>query len=150
MRDKFTAGILAGFLAGAICLTFECTLSGVFRLGQCPQIEFAGMVLLLHAPSTLAENAAAFASHLVFCAFMGGIFACFLDLVSSRYHLVKGALFGLVISGTIWAMTFLFRLRPEGISTVVNVLVDSSSAALFGLLLATFYRLFYRRDAGRV
>lgn len=146
MRDKYTAGLLAGFLAGAVCLTLQCILSGVFHLGRCPQKEFAGLVMLMHVPSTPAENALAVGVHLIFCAFMGGIFAYFLELVSSRYDLIKGILFGLITGGAIWAMTFLVRFRPEGVSNVTNALVDCSSAAVFGLTLAILYRHFYRKD----
>lgn len=59
---------------------------------------------------------------------------------------LSGFLAGIGISGATWATTFLFRLRPEHISTAINAFVDFTSAAAYGLGLALLYRVFKRRE----
>lgn len=143
MKDRFTAGLIAGFLAGGVGIIFELILVGVFRFGNLSFLRFAGIMLYLHAPENLTEQIVAALVALLFSSYLGVAFAYFLDLVSDRNYLLKGAVFGLFIAWAIWTATFLFRARPEA-SSPENAVANDLSAGVYGVTLAAVYRLLRR------
>jgi uncharacterized membrane protein YagU involved in acid resistance len=145
MKDKFIAGLIAGFLAGIVSIGFELLLVGLFHFGQPSFLRFSGMMLFTHAPQGLLEQLVATFVHLLFSAYMGSLFAYFLVLVSECYDVVKGAVWGLFITWIIWAVTFLFNLRPEN-SSPTNAIENDLSAIIYGVALALLYRFIHNRS----
>lgn len=147
MSDRFTAGLIAGFLAGIVGFIFELILVGLFHFGDLAFLRFAGVMIYFHAPQNLAEQIVAALVAFLFSSYLGVAYAYFLVAVSDRNDLLKGVVWGLVISFVIWTMTFLFRVRPEA-STPENAVANDLSAAVYGLTLALSYRLLRGKHAG--
>lgn len=139
MKDKLTAGLVAGFLAGIAGVVFEIIVVNLFHFGQPAFLRFAGGMLYTHAPVGLAEQVVATLMHLLFSAYLGGAFAYLLDFTSEMYELVKGVVWALFVTWVIWVATYLFQMRPED-SSIINALENDVSAIVYGLALAMFYR----------
>lgn len=145
LKDRLTAGLLAGFLSGIAGILFELFLAGLLGLGELSFLNFSGGMLFFHTPRNPAEQFVATLVHLLFSAFVGGAFAYFLVLTSHRNDLLKGAIFDIAVTWVIWAVTYLYRMRPEN-PTPINVIENDISAAFEGMAMALFYRIFRPRE----
>jgi hypothetical protein len=146
MHDRFTAGLISGFLAGVAGFIFELVLVGLFHFGDLAFLRFAGIMIYFHAPQNLAEQIVAALVAFLFSSYLGAAYAYFLVAVSDRHDILKGVIWGLIIAFVIWTVTFLFRARPEA-STPENAVANDLSAVVYGLTLALSYRLLRSRPA---
>ena len=148
MKDRFTAGALAGFLAGLTAWLCEEAVVRILKFGETAFVYFGALVIFLHAPETNAEYAVGLLMHLTLSTIGGGVFAYFLTWTSRAFDLIKGVLYSVFLTWAVWAATFLVKTRPFA-STPENSLENYLVAVIYGLLLALFYRHFRPKEVAR-
>lgn len=98
MKDRFTAGALAGFLAGFAAWLGEEAVVYILKFGETAFVHFGALVIFLHGPETTKEYIVGLLMHLTLSTINGGVFAYFLASTSRAFDLVKGVLYSVFLT----------------------------------------------------
>ncbi|EEG79074.1 hypothetical protein [Dethiobacter alkaliphilus] len=137
MKDRFSNGFLAGFLAGIVPVVIN--FSG--RALDLTTIVWSDFIALFIFGSMTTEGAAelvfAVSVLTVFLGVLGGIFARYiLPSLNSQRHLFKGLLFGTTSWILFFSIPYLFQLPDLDEVALKSAMTNFISASLWGLTMA--------------
>ena len=145
MRDRFTNGFIAGFLGGVV-MSILNLISYSLGIAQILYLDWDSVMIFGYRYATPLEAVIGQIGQLFFSAVVGVIFAYLLSVISSRYYLFKGLIFGLLVWFGSYAITLLYKvtpLIPIKPDTVMSNIVTSS---VYGLVLAESLRRLSNRQ----
>jgi uncharacterized membrane protein YagU involved in acid resistance len=140
MKDRLIAGGLAGIIAGLIQYVYGLATQA---LGFTDRSfgQFSEVVLNLHVYEGILGFIIGVLSHMAVALIFGVLFAYIIAKTSSRYYIIKGAMYGLVLwfllsgFGSVLRLPNFTKVPP---TSELDILVG---AVLYGLVLAYTLKL---------
>jgi hypothetical protein len=145
MKDRFTDGFIAGFLGG-VAMSILNLISYFLGIAQILYLDWASVMIFGYRYSTLLEALIGQLGQLFFTATLGVIFAYILPVISSRYYLFKGWVFGLLVWFGSYAITLLYKVTPLIPIKPDTVISNVVTASVYGLVLAESLRRLSNRE----
>ncbi len=99
-------------------------------------IDWAGVMLYGDLPSSHIEGATALVMHLMWAGFLGVVFAFAIPQITSRGHLLKGVVYGVVVGFLTYALPKLFQMPILDKVELPTVLSNLVGGIIWGLTLA--------------
>lgn len=108
-RDRITAGIIAGFIASLVQQIYAWT-AKILGFSNADFADFAGILTLFKNYSGTLASVMEWMTHIAIGILCGVLFAVLFMYVSSRYWIVKGLSYGLVLWAVLLGTGTLFKL----------------------------------------
>ncbi|MFW5972274.1 MAG: hypothetical protein ACOCRL_02180 [Bacillota bacterium] len=134
MKDRFTAGFIAGSLAGIISSSVNFLLM-LFNFGTLRYIDFAGILIYGRKPLNFQEDLFAYIGFIIFSGLLAELFVYLIKFTGNSYYWFKSALFGTGSWFFIYAVSLLFKmpfLRRISFNSSINNFISS---LVYGLLI---------------
>ena len=136
MGDRFIKGLIAGLAGGITMNLWNFFAFYVLKLTEHRLLDWSSVYSMGRPPHNLMETIFMLIAQLSWSAFLGIIFVYLLPLISLRFLLVKGLVFGYISGFIMWSIPTLFQtpfLISMTFGTVVSHAIES---IIFGLTLA--------------
>lgn len=137
IQERVLRGFVAGFLAGLVMMVVDQG-AVFFKLSTLGYDQWASVFSFGHLPHTIWERVLGQGGHVVFCAFMGLVYALLVQ--SESNSLGKGMIWGLFIWLSSYWISVLFKVDQLYPRTIGTVLADFLTALVFGWSLSKAYR----------
>ena len=135
IRDRFTRGFLAGFIAAVVMNIFSF-FSISLNWVEIAFLDWAGVFIFGRQPAGAMEISVSLGGQLFFAAIAGSIFAYLLPLTTSRNYIFKGLVYGLIVWFVSYAVSIMFRV-PELIRFNLDTVTSNAVGSLiYGLVLS--------------
>lgn len=130
--DRAIAGLIAGFV-GAIIMTIWALISVyVLNLANRHFFGWSSILVFGHQPTNFAEILVALVFYLVWTAFLGVIFAFLIPTLTSKAYILKGAIFGFLLSFVFYIFPMFFNIPHLQVNTLDNVVTEMVGGTLWG------------------
>ena len=139
LEDRFIRGFIAGISAGIVMDILEY-LSFILKITELSYWEWASVLIFGYRATALTEVFLALMLQIFFSGVVGILFAYFVPLVTSRYYLMKGALFSIFICFLSNAVIYMFKVTPLAPVKADTVFSNIVTVAIYGLVLAQMLR----------
>jgi uncharacterized membrane protein YagU involved in acid resistance len=143
VKDRFVAGGLAGAFAGLIQYAYGIV-SKASGLTDRQFGQFSESVLNLHVYTGVLGLIIGVLSHMAVSIIFGVLFAYIIQITSSRYYMLKGAMYGLVLWFLLSGFGSVLRLPNFTKIPPLAELDILGGAILYGLVLAYSLKLLER------
>jgi len=130
LKDRFTRGFIAGFVAGSAMSVFSWLSYHVLDWTELRYLDWAAVVLYGRKPITLDEVLFAQLGHLFFAGLVGVGFAFLIPRVTSMNFLLKS----LVYSTFIWFMLYSVAIAYK-MPFLSRISLESASSNLVGAII---------------
>lgn len=140
MNDRFVNGFIAGMLGGILMSVLNIISFYVLGIAELLYLDWAAVLIFGYRYATFLEAVIGQMGQLLFAAAAGVLFAYLLPLISSKYYLFKGWIYGLLIWFGTYAVTTLFKVTPLIPIKADTVLSNIFTASVYGLILAEVLR----------
>ncbi len=140
MNDRFLNGFIAGFLGGIAMSILNLISFYALNITEMLYLDWASVMIFGYRFATPLEAVIGQAGQLIFSGLTGILFAFLLSLVSSRYYLFKGWLYGLTVWFGSYALTTIFKVTPLIPVKPDTVMSNMVTASVYGLVLAESLR----------
>jgi uncharacterized membrane protein YagU involved in acid resistance len=144
VKDRFIAGGLAGIIAGLIQYMYGLV-SKALGFSDREFGQFSESVLNLHVYTGVLGQIIGVLSHMAVSIIFGVLFAYIIQKASSRYYLLKGAMYGLVLWFLLSGFGSVLRLPNFTKIPPLTELDILGGAILYGLVLAYSLKLLERK-----
>lgn len=135
MKDRITAGLIAGITAGIAMNIVDWAGYGL-RLHNERLLNWAAVAIFGRLPGNTTEVIFAQLGQILFAGFMGILFAVVLLKLTSGSYLVKGWVFGVIVWFGLYAISIALTLPHLSTHAFYAVLSHLISASVYGLVLA--------------
>ena len=139
MKDRFINGLLTGLIAGIVINILNFT-AYYLRWSDLRYLDWAGILVFGTKPVLLHEELFALVVQLAFSAFVGVFFAYFYFKFTSRYYLLKGSFFGVILWFFMYASGIALKLPHLTIISFSTAASNFLNAVVFGLVAAETLR----------
>ncbi len=139
MKDRVTAGFIAGVAAG-IVMNIINYISYSINLTQELLLEWAAIMIYGRLPASVPEAIFAQFGQLVFSGFVGIIFAYMMLKLTSGNYLLKGWIYAVILWFTLYAISSLFKIPNLQRHTLETALTTFASGSVYGLMMAEMLR----------
>lgn len=136
IRDRMSHGFISGLIASAFQLAFNLTSYYVFHFAQLRLLDTASELIYGRLPLNAYESILAEIAVFFFGGFLGIGFTYLIQHVNSRYHLIKGWIYGLFVWFAIYSVIALFKMPDFRYPAPYTVTSNIISSSIFGLVLA--------------
>lgn len=140
LQDRLVAGFLAG-VAGGVAMNVYVQIAWFLNATQVRYLDWASVLLYGHRPHGVGDAVFAQIVQIVFAGILGILFAYLIPLITSRYYLFRGFIFGLSVWFLIYSFTLLYGLHVIVPLEVLTAAVDFVGAGIYGLVLAASLHL---------
>ena len=144
IQDRLVAGFLAG-VAGGIVMNTYVQIAWFLNVTQVRYLDWAAVLLYGHRPHGVGDAIFAQIVQIVFTGILGILFAYLIPLITSRYYLFRGFIFGLSVWFLIYSFTLLYDLQGIVPLELLTAAVDFFGAGIYGLVVAAFLHLIDKR-----
>jgi hypothetical protein len=134
MEDRFTRGFTAGAFAGLIINIFDYVAS-ILQITDTRYVDVAAHLIYGRKSDSLIELLIAYFGQLIFSAFLGAVYAYIIIGITSRNHVLKGWLYGIVIWFLVYAIIVLFNVPDISENHFPTTAVNGLLASIYGILL---------------
>lgn len=137
--DRFTRGLVSG-MAGGLVMNAWSFIAFSLNIMHLRYLDWAGVILLGRLPSNVLETLFSLVIHIFWVGGLGVIFAFLLKAVTTRYDLLKGIVYAVLVGFLTHVVPELFRhpyISGTSFDTVVSNFIGG---ALWGLTLAAGLR----------
>ncbi|MBE0466670.1 MAG: hypothetical protein IBX71_05525 [Candidatus Desulforudis sp.] len=145
MKDRLTRGFIAGLLAGIVMNGENYLTFYALNFADLRHLDWAAALVFGHPPTNILETAFAQIVQLFFAGLAGILFAYLVPFVTSRNHLLKGWIYGVLVWWVAYALTIMFRLPGLVTITLETAVSNVIGASLYGLVLAALLRWLEQR-----
>ena len=139
MKDRFVNGLLTGVIAG-IVINLLSFAAYYLHWSTMRYLDWAGIMIFGRKPVTLSEELFAQLVQLAFSAFIGVVFAYLYFEVTSRYYLLKGVFFGVILWFFMYAAGIALKLPHLTVIPFKTSFSNFVGATVFGLVAAETLR----------
>lgn len=146
MNDRFMNGFTAGVLAGMTASLVDLILVSWLKFGSIRFLDFSGVFIYGGKPLNLPEALFAQFGELVWDGFIGILFVYFITDIRSRYLLIKGAVYGLIVWFITYALVILYRVPAFKKIALESAMENAFVSMLYGFVLATAVLYLQRRE----
>ncbi|MCW3489902.1 DUF6789 family protein [Dethiobacter alkaliphilus] len=136
MNDRFVNGFLAGLIGGVVMTVLNLISFYVLGLAQILYLDWASVLIFGYRFATTLEAVIGQIGQLFFAGVVGVLFAYLLAATTSRYYLIKGWVYGLVVWFGSYAITLLYDITPLNPIKPDTVISNMVTASVYGLVLA--------------
>lgn len=145
VEDRFTSGFIAGFIGG-VAMSALNLISYYLGITEILYLDWASVLIHGYRYATLLEAVIGQLGQLFFSAVVGVIFAYLLSVISSRYYLFKGWVYGLTVWFASYVITLLYNVTPLIPIKPDTVMSNIVTASVYGLVLAESFRRLSNRN----
>lgn len=135
IRDRFTRGLIAGFLAWIPTWVFNWS-SFQLKISDLMFLDFAGVLIYGTRVEGALERYFALLVTILFMSFLGAIFPVFLKAVGSENYVLKGMVYSCGIWFFSYAVTLLFKVSELDPMNVMTAISNFLGSAVYGVVLA--------------
>lgn len=136
--DRAMTGLIAGFI-GAIFMTIWSLVSVyVLNLANRHFFGWSSILVFGRQPTSFAETLVALLFYLFWTAFLGVIFAFLIPTITSKAYILKGAVFGFLLSFIFYIFPNFFDIPLLQDTTLGNVVTEMIGGTLWGATTAYF------------
>lgn len=135
MEDRFTAGFLAGGIAGIIQVLLDFLMK-VFHLGKVRLLDYAAVLLYSAKPKFWLDTALAQIAYLSFTCASGVLFAYLIKGVGSKNHLLKGWFFAIISWFAVFAIGTMYKIQLVNKVPWQESVSNFITTSIFGLIMA--------------
>lgn len=146
MGDRFTKGLIAGGIAGALQVLLDF-LFGAFHFGNVRFFDYTAVLIYGQRTTFWWDKIFAQIVYFGFTCFLGIIFTYLILYIGSKYYLFKGWFFATMCWFTVFAIGTMYKIQlldkvpwPEAASNFITT-------SIFGLILAITLKLLSKRPA---
>lgn len=140
LKDRLVAGFLAG-VAGGIVMNIYVQIAWLLNATQVRYLDWAAFLLYGHQPLGIGDAFFAQLVQIVFTGILGILFAYLIPVITSRYYLFRGFIFGLSVWFLIYSFTLLYGLHGIVPLEALTVAIDFVGAGIYGSVLAYILHL---------
>ncbi len=133
--DKTLRGFLAGSVGG-IVMSIWSIISYELGFTTFRYLDWNAVIIYGELPRGLPESIMASLMHLVLCGFLGVVFSFVLPVLSYKLHLLKGALYGMIITYFFYAVPVIFHLPHLSTIDFATHLSNTIGSIVYGIILA--------------
>lgn len=145
MKDRITAGFIAGFTGGIAMNIFDWIVNAFY--GQKEYLySWASVVIYGRIPNNTWEIVFSQIGQLFFTGILGIIFAYYLLKLTSGNYLFKGWIYGIIVWFGIYALSIILRLPTLSTHSAVTVTSHFLGSSLYGLLLGEMLHQLSKRE----
>ena len=140
INDRFTRGMVAGFLAWIPTLVINSA-ARFLNISTLMYLDFAAVMVYGHRPTNTFETYFALAVTLMFMSVLGGVFAYLLKWIGPQSYIMKGWVFGAGVWFSVYAITLLYKAPQLTTVPFKTAIANFAGASIYGIVLA--YILIY-------
>lgn len=138
--DRFTRGIFAGTV-GAVAQNLYIYLAHLLGFTSLHYEDYAEMLIFLKLQKGAFPTVMGLIGHFIWDIFLGIIFVYIIKSSSSRFYLVKGVVYGILIWFFVKVVMTLFRMPIFSSPSTRSTLIFLIGAVFYGLVIAYVLKL---------
>ena len=138
--DRFYRGFAAGIAGGLAMNAWSLFSYYILNLTEQRFLDWSSIILYGGLPNSVFQAVYAQIIQLLWVGLLGILFAFLVPVVTSRFYLGKGVLYGLLLGFIIYAITTLFRVPNLVIFSTTTVLSNHIGGIIWGLTMAYVLR----------
>lgn len=140
--DRTFQGLTAG-LIGAVVMNFiNLVFYYIFKLTEIRFLDWGSIVMLGHKPESFIEIIYGLIIHILWTGALGIIFSYLIPKITSQGYLIKGGLYAFLLTFIFRSIVRLYNVPILNKVSVKTSLINTSSAFLWGLILAALLKKF--------
>jgi hypothetical protein len=133
-------GLTAGVIGGVVMNLWTLVAVYLLQWEIIRFVDWSAIMIFGTLPRSHLEGLVALFMHLLWAGFLGIIFAFLIPHITSRYYLIKGAVYGVIVGFFVYAIPTLLQMPILKEMSLTTVASNTIGGIIWGLTLALSLR----------